>query len=123
MHLLVDGLATKPIKPRKARRFLVKAVHRVRMHIIDGPCVLSHPESLQGFVMLAESHVAIHIRSTNQVFVDLFSCNDFDVAKAVNFTRGRLQLEDVIVQAMDRGITASVRTNYPKSRPLAGQPS
>ena len=41
-------------------------------------------EGISGFVMIAESHISIHtFPEKDYVFVDIFSCKQFDVDKAV----------------------------------------
>ncbi len=43
-------------------------------------------EGISGFVMIAESHISIHtFPEENYVFIDVFSCKNFDTDKAAEF--------------------------------------
>ena len=43
-------------------------------------------EGISGFVMIAESHISIHtFPDQDYVFMDIFSCKDFDAEKAIKY--------------------------------------
>ncbi|MFC1483662.1 adenosylmethionine decarboxylase [Candidatus Neomarinimicrobiota bacterium] len=65
---------------------------QIGMRIILGPHVIAYngqeleAQGITGFLVLAESHISIHTFSNvGYVYLDIFSCKQFDVEKAKAF--------------------------------------
>lgn len=95
-HLMLDcyGCSREKLKDRNfLHKFLDELPELIGMHKISEPHVVEfagNPQSfdrggLCGIVLIAESHISVHTFPDNQghAFVDIFSCKDFDVEKAV----------------------------------------
>jgi S-adenosylmethionine decarboxylase len=60
-------------------------------------------DGFSGFVIIATSHVSLHAWAPyRMVNMDIFSCEDFDVAEVVAFARKLFQTEDVEVHVVHR---------------------
>ena len=77
----------------------------VQKHLSPGdPCW-----GISGFVIIAESHIAIHTYPEIGFFaLDVFSCKDFDVEKAVRFAARKFSLTRYDHKLLNRG------EDYPK---------
>lgn len=73
---------------------------------------LDKPDKLwgvSGFVIIAESHIAIHTFPERGFFtLDIFSCKSFEVQKAIDFVVDRFKIAKYDYQLLDRG------EDYPK---------
>ena len=68
-------------------------------------------DGFSGFVIIATSHVSLHAWAPyRMVNMDIFSCEDFDVAEVVAFARKLFQTDDVEVHVVQRA-TRSPRTS------------
>lgn len=71
-------------------RFLSTLVSRIDMTVLDGPFVCTENGDRahyghSGVIVLVESHCAIHTYPfLAEVFLDVFSCKHFDVAKVLD---------------------------------------
>lgn len=71
---------------------------------------------ISGFVIIAESHIAIHTYPEKKFFVlDIFSCKDFSVEDAVGYARFYLKPEKCDHQLLNRG------EDYPKDIDVSAQ--
>jgi S-adenosylmethionine decarboxylase len=71
---------------------------------------------VSGFVIIAESHIAIHTYPEIGFFaMDVFSCKDFDVEKAVGFATKRFSLTRYDHKLLNRG------EDYPKDIAESGR--
>lgn len=60
---------------------------------------------ITGVVIIAESHISIHtFEQKSYVFIDLFSCKDFDVEFAKKYFIDAFEAEDVEINVIQRGI-------------------
>jgi len=60
-------------------------------------------DGFSGFVIIATSHVSLHAWAPyRMVNMDIFSCEDFDVAEVVAFARKLFQTDDVEVHVVQR---------------------
>ena len=60
-------------------------------------------DGYSGFVIIATSHVSLHAWAPyGMVNIDIFSCEDFEVAEVVAFARRMFQTNDVEVHAVQR---------------------
>lgn len=93
MHLIIDGYASDPRKIADMEfiyEFLDNYPKQIAMTKVSTPQVSKHEsaepreEGISGFVLLAESHISIHIfPERSYINIDIFSCNDFDSDQAV----------------------------------------
>ncbi|MBI4182095.1 MAG: adenosylmethionine decarboxylase [Candidatus Aenigmarchaeota archaeon] len=60
---------------------------------------------ISGFVMLAESHISIHtFPEQNYVFIDIFSCREFDTQDAAQRLVAAFGAKDVHINLVKRGL-------------------
>lgn len=68
---------------------------------------------VSGFVLIATSHITIHTFSEQEhVFVDIFSCKNFDVEKAERYLIEKFEAKKVDKNLFMRGL------EFPKSIPV-----
>ena len=68
---------------------------------------------ISGFVLIATSHITIHTFSEQEhVFVDIFSCKNFDIEKAEKYLVEKLEAKKVDKNLLQRGL------EFPKSVPI-----
>lgn len=71
---------------------------------------------ISGVVLIAESHISIHTFPEKGFFsLDIFSCKDFDVDKALEFAREKFNVGHYEKTLVMRG------REFPRSRGRAGQ--
>ncbi len=83
----------------------------IEMHKITPPYAFvyrpTHNPSewgISGFVIIAESHVSIHTFPDNgHAFVDIFSCKQFDLHKAMNYVVSSLEARRADKKISGRG--------------------
>jgi S-adenosylmethionine/arginine decarboxylase-like enzyme len=100
-HLMVDAFTRMSFTASYLERFLRDAVSLVGMQVILGPFVQGERNGWDGWVVLAESHAAIHVHR-GECHVDLFSCQWFDVGAPLALMRQRLKLSQVKVEVLER---------------------
>ena len=60
-------------------------------------------DGFSGFVIIATSHVSLHAWAPyRMVNMDIFSCEDFDVAEVVAFARKLFQTDDIEIHVVQR---------------------
>ena len=60
-------------------------------------------DGLSGFVIIATSHISLHAWAPyRMVNMDIFSCEDFDVAAVVAYARKLFQTDDVEMHVVER---------------------
>jgi len=101
IHLMVDGITEMSFTARYLQQFLLDVVGMVGMQVIMGPFVHGQRSTWDGWVVLAESHAAIHIQG-EACHVDLFSCQRFAVDVALGFIEYRLKLSHRNVEVIER---------------------
>ncbi len=74
-HLLLEGLRIRRQRG-DIETFLHRAVDITGLTAICKPFIGRGKAPQVGFVMIAESHVSVHIRA-DHAFVDVFSCRQF----------------------------------------------
>ncbi len=94
-HLTIDASncnVRKLTDVRAVYDILNKLPSFMRMTLMTLPYVVkwkdkwAKTEGISGFVMIAESHISIHtFPEENYVFIDVFSCKNFDTDKAAEF--------------------------------------
>lgn len=67
---------------------------------------------ISGFVMIAESHISVHtFPEKDYVFIDVFSCVNFDVKKAIKSLVGFFDAKKNTTKIVTRGV------DFPRSHP------
>jgi S-adenosylmethionine decarboxylase len=75
-------------------------------------------DGYSGFVIIATSHVSLHAWAPyGMVNIDIFSCEEFEVADVVAFACGMFQTNDVEVHAVQRA-TRSPRISTQRAMQL-----
>lgn len=114
MHLTIDGFRANPehlASEELVRGLLDQYPARIGMTKIAEPHVQRYvgekPEDwgVSGFVLIAESHIAIHtFPERGYVWVDIFSCKGFDDKKAVQIATEAFGAELVKTRSLERGL-------------------
>ncbi len=114
-HLMLDLYNCNPSKLSNMEfifSILDELPELVGMTKISKPDITYYPGSeqsfdkggLSGFVLIAESHMTIHTFVADSfASVDIFSCKDFDMEKAVSFIVERLEAKKVDRNVVIRG--------------------
>jgi S-adenosylmethionine decarboxylase len=111
-HVMLDLYGCSP-SLLENEAFLRDVLDRYPPHIgmqKVGPVELRYIETnnplddgFSGFVIIATSHVSLHAWAPyRMVNMDIFSCEDFDVAEVVAFARELFQTSDVEVHVVHR---------------------
>ena len=114
MHLTIDGFRANPEK--LASEALVQELldgypERIGMTKIAPAHVQRYTGSksddwgVSGFVLIAESHIAIHtFPERGYVWIDVFSCKGFDADDAVAYASTAFETESVCTRTLERGL-------------------
>jgi S-adenosylmethionine decarboxylase len=135
MHVTIDGFGGNPAQLgdlELVRTLLDRYPDEIGMTKITEPHVFEYhgvkPEDwgVSGFVIIAESHIAIHtFPEHGQVWVDVFSCKAFDETPAIDLIVEAFSLRDTRVHKLERGleyphdVAASVPLNLAERREVA----
>ena len=114
MHLIVDGYGCDPSKladPMVVLNFLDHTPAEIGMVKMMPPIVFPYqsptPEQsgLSGFVIIAESHLAIHTwPERGAVWADVFSCKSFDAEKVQQVLMDAFDITRMEVDVLPRGL-------------------
>jgi S-adenosylmethionine decarboxylase len=114
MHLTIDGFGgDRELLSNESlvRSLLDRYPGEINMTKIAPPFVYRYagekPEDwgVSGFVLIAESHIAIHtFPERGYVWVDVFSCKAFEAETALETVADAFELESVKVQKLERGL-------------------
>jgi len=93
-------------------QILDKLPGKIGMTKITAPYVFKYTEGIipddwgiTGFVVIAESHISIHTYpSKNYVFMDVFSCKEFDTNTAIKFITRAFEAKKADTHVVERGI-------------------
>jgi len=112
-HLILDGVNVngKLLNDKKLIRNILKELPSVvNMHTLTKPKIIkAKPKEwdtggITGFVILSESNISIHTYpEEGRFYLDLFSCMEFDVDKAVDYLKDKLQLKNFKKTLLKRG--------------------
>ena len=112
-HLILEGYGGNPIKLGDVGGMydLLDAFPaRIHMTKIMPPHVQKHLDApnplwgVSGFVMIAESHIALHTFPENGfVSLDIFSCKPFEIERAVEIVVEEFDLERYEKKVLQRG--------------------
>jgi S-adenosylmethionine decarboxylase len=114
MHLTIDGFGgDRELLSSEAlvRSLLDRYPGEISMTKIAPPFVYRYvgdkPEDwgVSGFVLIAESHIAIHtFPERGYVWVDVFSCKPFEADSAIDTVSDAFRLSHAKVQKLERGL-------------------
>ena len=114
MHLTIDGFRGDPEKlasEELVRGLLDRYPERIGMTKIAPPFVQRYvgrkPEDwgISGFVLIAESHIAIHtFPGHGYLWADVFSCKGFDADEALRPVIEAFDLCDARTRTLERGL-------------------
>ncbi len=117
MHLVIDGYGGNVAKMKDAefiRDFLDSYPDAIGMTKITAPHVYTYrgpqPEDwgVSGFVIIAESHISVHtFPDRGYINIDVFSCREFDTARALQEIKERFELEQTKSWTLERGLEYS----------------
>jgi len=132
MHVTIDGFGGNPTQlsdVELVRDLLDRYPDEIGMTKISEPKVFEYhgekPEDwgVSGFVLIAESHIAIHtFPDHRQVWVDIFSCKGFDATPAIGRIVDTFTLASTRIHTLERGleyphdVTASIPLNRTERR-------
>jgi S-adenosylmethionine decarboxylase len=114
-HLIVDGSGCN--KQKRGDRTLIEQVLNdypaaIGMTKIGGPYVCDYQapdpaySGVSGFVMIAESHIAIHIFPELGYFtLDVFSCRNFDPEVAIEYIERTFEVKQMDRTVLQRGLS------------------
>ena len=61
-------------------------------------------KGITGIVIIAESHISVHsFEEKGYSFIDIFSCKDFDIDRAIRITKEIFKPEDWEINVVKRG--------------------
>jgi S-adenosylmethionine decarboxylase len=114
MHLTIDGFGGNPellASDQLVSELLNSFPERIGMTKIAAPHVQRYigdkPDDwgVSGFVLIAESHIAIHsFPERGYVWADIFSCKGFDIELAQRIVTDAFQVVEVQRRVLERGL-------------------
>jgi len=128
MHVTIDGFGGNPSQLgnlQLVRNLLDRYPDEIGMTKISTPHVFQYegvkPEDwgVSGFVIIAESHIAVHtFPQHGQVWVDIFSCKGFNEIPAIDKIVDAFSLTDTRINKLERGLEYphSVSRSIPLNR-------
>lgn len=118
MHVCLDGYGGNSERLNDADLLEVSLrewASLLDLKIILGPFVIGYENErpldagVSGFVIVAESHIAVHtFPQRGLVWVDLFSCKDFNAALLEALVKATYGLAQVKSTALERGLEKEV---------------
>lgn len=124
MHVTIDGYGGDPgqlADEKLVADLLDRYPAEIGMTKIAPPHVVRYvgakPEDwgVSGFVLIAESHISVHtFPERGYVWVDIFSCKDFDADVSIDTIRRAFGLDRAETRVLDRGFL-----DYPHDVPSA----
>jgi len=115
LHLTLDGYGGRQdllADTKLVRKVLDRLPQFLQMKKISEPCVIWYdggkkPEDcgVSGFVMIAESHIAIHtFPKKNFLTADIYSCKWFESNVAIPYLKGSFGLKKIETDISQRGL-------------------
>src|SRR5215472_5941010 len=114
-HLIIDGSACN--KQKLADRSFIEQLLNdypaaIGMTKIGGPYIFDYQapdpaySGVSGFVIIAESHIAIHTFPELDYFtMDVFSCRDFDPEEAIKYIEEAFEVKQMDRMLLQRGLS------------------
>ena len=110
MHLMVDGKVEASdilTDEEKVKSWIFDITKTIGMTIIAGPFVTTFKNGgwgVSGVAIIAESSISVHtFPETPYVYVDIFSCRDFDAGKAMCIVVGDFHMIHPTIRVIQRG--------------------
>ncbi len=102
MHLIIDGYGDD-FRSMQDVELIYKVLDsypsQIGMTKVSPPQVAKYSgeeEGISGFILLAESHISIHIFPQRRyINIDVFSCKEFDPEQAIHALQQQLHLDKV----------------------------
>ena len=123
MHVIIDGYGGDPDQlsdENEVGVVLDQYPEMMGMTKITQPTVIRYrgtkPEDwgVSGYVMIAESHIALHTFPERRlVWADIFSCKDFDATAVLEDLKQRFGLEQMDVTTLERNLAPLAATAAP----------
>ena len=114
MHITIDGFGgnlTQLSSLELVRNLLDRYPDEIGMTKISEPHVFAYNGvkaedwGVSGFVLIAESHIAVHTFPVHgQVWVDIFSCKGFDEMPAIDKIVDAFSLTSTRIHKLERGL-------------------
>lgn len=107
IHLIADFWHGENIEdPKKIKEILLGAVKASNNTLLKIATHKFQPQGITGFVLLAESHIAIHSwPEFNYMAIDIYTCGDkASPDKALEYLRKELKPKKLKVRKIKRGI-------------------
>lgn len=130
MHVIIDGYGGDPDQladENVVRVILDQYPGLMGMTKITQPTVIrytgSKPEDwgVSGYVMIAESHIAIHTFPERRlIWADIFSCKDFEASHVLEDLKRRFRLREMDVKMLERNLDA--RSELVEGEPATALP-
>jgi S-adenosylmethionine decarboxylase len=121
MHVIIDGYGGDPDQlsdENEVGVVLDRYPEMMGMTKITQPKVIRYngtkPEDwgVSGYVMIAESHIALHTFPERRlVWADIFSCKDFDATAVLEDLKQRFGLEQMDVTTLERNLEPLAATS------------
>jgi len=121
MHVIIDGYGGDPDQlsdENEVGVVLDRYPEMMGMTKITQPTVIRYrgtkPEDwgVSGYVMIAESHIALHTFPERRlVWADIFSCKDFDATAVLEDLKRRFGLEQMDVTTLERNLEPLAATS------------
>ncbi len=118
--LLGDETFLRQVLDHYPRRIGMQRIGPVELRYIKTSNPLD--DGYSGFAIIATSHVSLHAWAPyGMVNLDIFSCEDFDVADVVAFARRMFQTNDIELHVVERATRSPRISNRPTNRVGAGE--
>jgi len=104
--LVADFWSGKIIEePKKIKRILIEAAKKSGSQPLEVTIHKFSPQGITGVVLLAESHITIHIwPEINYLAIDIFTCGEKVMPhKALNYLKKEFQPKRVEIREIKRG--------------------
>ena len=105
VHLVMEGRLARIPDLQELYVYLTTIVDKQHMDMtaIGEPVLAATPVELIGFQIIAESHISVHVCLAQQyLFADLFSCKEFDIRQALQYSAKYFDLAQMTHQVVDR---------------------
>ncbi len=106
IHLIADFWYGKNIEdPKRLKRILIEAAKEASSIPLKVTCHKFQPQGLTGFVLLAESHIALHSwPEFHYTAIDIYTCGDKSKpVKALEYLKKELNPKKVEFKKIRRG--------------------
>ena len=109
LHLMVDGIYTRPVGRDTVERILRELPGLIDMSILLGPYVVEGVPGnpgWTGFVVIDKSHISVHtFTETRTVSVDVYSCKPFDAEAALAYLQHAIHFGIMTTQTLTREVS------------------